>query len=538
MTNTNDYVFGANILDNLTTGMYRNSRVIYREYIQNACDSIDEAERRGILQPEKGTVDIYVNDKTRGIEILDNGIGISAKDFQRTLGNIADSDKTLGETKGFRGIGRLCGLAYCKKLVFSSKAKGETTVSIMTCDAERMRQLIHENQSDSTVKYTAIHVLNATTGFSSEESKDKDDHWFKVELIDVTDENHELLDIESIIDYLSFVAPVPFNSNFTFRKRILEYAKDIGGVPDQYTIKINGEQIFKDYRTHVKTSKGDDDISDIQFHEIYDDDHNIIAWIWYGLRSFQAVIEAACPSRGLRLRKDNFQIGGEDTLLNFFKEPRGNHYFIGEVHAISKDLIPNSQRDYFNENQMRNVFEREISQYFRDELHPLYHVGNETSSQCDKIQRYREISADYKNKELNGDFIDNSQKKEAKEKVEVAKAQAEEGQRKIDKIVEKYRGDEESPINKVVSRILNKRRKEHNIDDNIEKINPKEEADIVSDEDERQISRKKQKHWVDRLSSVSLKDRKLISRICRIISECVDEKTMEIIKLSLEEEFK
>ena len=30
-----DYIFGANILENLTTGMYKDSKVSYREYIQN-----------------------------------------------------------------------------------------------------------------------------------------------------------------------------------------------------------------------------------------------------------------------------------------------------------------------------------------------------------------------------------------------------------------------------------------------------------------------------------------------------------------------
>ena len=34
---------GKNILDNLTTGMYSDSKVIFREYIQNACDQIDLA---------------------------------------------------------------------------------------------------------------------------------------------------------------------------------------------------------------------------------------------------------------------------------------------------------------------------------------------------------------------------------------------------------------------------------------------------------------------------------------------------------------
>lgn len=44
-----NYVFGANILENLTTGMYQDSRVIYREYIQNACDQIDVACQTGLL---------------------------------------------------------------------------------------------------------------------------------------------------------------------------------------------------------------------------------------------------------------------------------------------------------------------------------------------------------------------------------------------------------------------------------------------------------------------------------------------------------
>ena len=135
---------------------------------------------------------------------------------------------------------------------------------------------------------------------------------------------------------------------------------------DEYVIKVNGEQIFKDYRTHVKTSKGDDHIFDVQFHELYSDTGEIIAWIWYGLRYFQAVIDRDSPQRGLRLRKDNIQIGDEDVLQRLFKEDRGTHYFIGEVHAVSRALIPNSQRDYFNENQMRNTFEREIETVDRE----------------------------------------------------------------------------------------------------------------------------------------------------------------------------
>ena len=53
-----EYIFGANILENLTTGMYQDSKVIYREYIQNACDQIDKAYNIGLLKPNEGRIDI------------------------------------------------------------------------------------------------------------------------------------------------------------------------------------------------------------------------------------------------------------------------------------------------------------------------------------------------------------------------------------------------------------------------------------------------------------------------------------------------
>jgi molecular chaperone HtpG len=170
-----EYSFGANILENLTTGMYQDSKVIYREYIQNACDQIDKAEQLGILKPRnpkskhpdlgQGTVDIWLYPERRYIVIEDNATGIKAEDFERILGNIADSEKIMGQDKGFRGIGRLCGLAYCKTLVFSTRWAGEDIVSIMACDALKMRDMINETNTKKQ-KHSAVAVLEAMTIFS------------------------------------------------------------------------------------------------------------------------------------------------------------------------------------------------------------------------------------------------------------------------------------------------------------------------------------------------------------------------------------
>ena len=67
-----NYIFGANILENLTTGMYQDSKVIYREYIQNACDQIDKAVNDRILKQGEGTIDIWPDRDLRTIVIEDN----------------------------------------------------------------------------------------------------------------------------------------------------------------------------------------------------------------------------------------------------------------------------------------------------------------------------------------------------------------------------------------------------------------------------------------------------------------------------------
>ena len=161
------YVFGANILENLTTGMYKDSKVIYREYIQNACDQIDKAYDRGLLRPSNpdslgnlgsGRIDIWLDTDKRTISIEDNATGICAADFEKTLADIANSDKKLGEDKGFRGIGRLCGLAYCKELVFTSTAEGENIISIMRCDAIKMRELMKTEKNILLVKYLVVFI--------------------------------------------------------------------------------------------------------------------------------------------------------------------------------------------------------------------------------------------------------------------------------------------------------------------------------------------------------------------------------------------
>lgn len=121
---------GKNIIENLTTAMYENLLIIYREYIQNAADSIDSAIKKNVLDADEAEIHIEINANERKITIADNGVGIPANQFKTIMSSIADSTKDRAEDKGFRGIGRLGGISSCTKLIFKCSAPGEDVLSM------------------------------------------------------------------------------------------------------------------------------------------------------------------------------------------------------------------------------------------------------------------------------------------------------------------------------------------------------------------------------------------------------------------------
>lgn len=442
-----NYTFGANILENLTTGMYKSSQIIFREYIQNACDAIDKAISLSILKNNEDKIEIWIDAEKRLISIEDNGTGISENEFETTLQSIAQSDKQIDSEKGFRGIGRLCGLAYCRELVFSTTAKNENIISIMRIDAKKLRSRFY-----GKIKYTAQEVLdNVITVEKIFSDKVKDEHWFKVEMIDINPENEVLLNETAIKNYLSFVAPVEYKNYFSFASKIYEHATTLNFKIDEYKVYLNGGQIVKKYKTDFKTSKGHDEIFDVSFHDLYDKDNNLIAWLWIGLSKFKGVIEPDSIMRSIRLRKGNIQIGDADTLQNLFSEERGIHYFIGEVFVIDRNLIPNSQRDYFIENIELKNFEDALSTYF-DELHKVYYRASEINSAVKSISSCELAEEKFKNQV----FVSKNHKATEEEKLVAIREKADIGSRKIER---RHREALETPtsiLSQVTVRIIEK----------------------------------------------------------------------------------
>src|SRR5262245_29882441 len=110
-------VVGKDILELLSSSMYVDPMTIYREYVQNSADAIDAARGSGLLTPsDKAVVEIFMDPTFRSIRIRDNGTGLDPTNFSRRLTSFGASQKRGSRARGFRGVGRLAGLGYCREL--------------------------------------------------------------------------------------------------------------------------------------------------------------------------------------------------------------------------------------------------------------------------------------------------------------------------------------------------------------------------------------------------------------------------------------
>jgi molecular chaperone HtpG len=502
---------GKDVIESLTFSMYEDSRFIFREYIQNSADQIDKAVKLGILPSiQDGYIDICIEKSSRKITIEDNATGIKALEVVNVLRNVASSNKVRGVDKGFRGIGRLGGVAYCEKLIFETSYKGENIKSIMIWDAALLRDIINNRK----VKEDAADVLNRVTSFKTEGDL-PEKHYFKVILENVTKEN--LLDKRDIRNYLSMVAPVPFHARFLFTNKIREDLEKNNLKLDDYRIYLNNEDIYKAYTTRIYDKNWasiDDDIFDIKTFTLFNSNGERLVWGWYGINTFKGVIPENNLARGFRLRKDNIQIGSDSTLIKLHKRERDNYYFVGEVHAMHPDLIPNARRDYFSENECLEVFEDELRKLFTRLNKMVYKVSGIRSA-SKKIEKFEDFQADLNEKQ----FTDKDEKMKIEKEFDEKKEKAIKAQKALANMQSKI-SNKESPMGKIYEKIVKKK------DNDIDRVsNPL-------------INQNKIPFITDNLSRLPKEQRKLVSKIYAIIKRELPPNLAETLIQKIQDELK
>lgn len=375
---------GKFALDSLTVGMYENEMVLYREYIQNSTDAIDKAIHELKILESKGDskIDILVDIKNKIIKVSDNGSGVPKDLVVSTLCDIGNSDKDFSKNRGFRGIGRLAGTAYCETLTFKTSYKGENIKSILKWDCILLKELVKPGQYEGL---SLEDVIKKCVTISYEDES-IDSHYFEVDLEGV-DKESKLLDIEEVRNYLSQVAPIEMNSmKFYYYSDlnvgIKKFMKENNIPIEEYPIEFNNKKLTKLYSTtKLKTSreKQTDEIISVKNDIIRDENDKPIAFLWYGERKNFIGILADNKISGIRYRKNNIMVGDYNTVSTLFPETRFNKYYIGEIYILDENIIPNARRDDFEDNQSYKYLRMKLKEYFKNissSIRPISEMKN------------------------------------------------------------------------------------------------------------------------------------------------------------------
>lgn len=341
-----ELVIGKYTLESLTNGLYASPLDLYREYIQNAADSIDVAIVERLERPECFEIAINMNYAKNMVTIFDNGHGLCKKEAISTLLDIGNSNKQRTLNRGFRGIGRLAGLGYCDELVFVTSFAGEATKTIIHYNAKLLRELLVSSNENSISVQDVINQI-----VSVEEACEKvNRHYFEVKMIGVAS-NSGLMDEDAVSNYLTQHAPIPFKEDFKWGSTVQEKLRISGYTIPTYCICLNGEELYKPYSDRFvsdRVKKITDRIQDIRIKKFYRGEI-LSAILWYAHTSFYGTITDN-SIKGIRVRQGNILIGDKSTCSSYFKEERFNGWIIGELHVLDPEMIVNSRRDDFEKN--------------------------------------------------------------------------------------------------------------------------------------------------------------------------------------------
>ena len=356
-------VVGKYTLESLTNGMYASPLDLFREYIQNAVDSIDTAIDRGILNEKDAIISVKVDAIEKRITITDNGTGISSQKVEHILLDIGNSEKDRSTNRGFRGIGRLAGLGYCKQLIFSTSCVGESKKSQVIFDAQKLRTKMHiRSNSEETI----FDVIEAVTECEVMPEKDKK-HFFTVELIGVETVGN-LLEADVVKAYLVQNLPLKYKPSFRWGNIIeKKIAKEGYRIPSYSVVFSDGEkeeQLYKCYDNVIvsdRVKKYVKNINDVEIVPFFVQ-NKLGAVLWFAKLEYAGTVLDDYV-KGIRIRQGNILIGNKNTANQYFREERFNGWLIGELYVVSDDIIPNARRDDFEENNEYNELKEQLIEW-------------------------------------------------------------------------------------------------------------------------------------------------------------------------------
>jgi molecular chaperone HtpG len=366
--------------------MYGESENALREYVQNAFDSLRSAMQLKMIDAETARIDVILSEKDQ-ISIIDNGVGIAVPAVFRTLTSVGASKKDRQKQAGFRGIGRLAGIAFCDTLTFRTKAIDEELESILSFDCKKLRKGMNDGSSQ------LVELLASSVTHSSRATASKSSHYMEVTLLGLANAPDIFRDIDELREYLSETSPVEFNPEWSEAKTILEAAKHSKWTLETVRLYLGSSAstltpVYKLYKgSYPLAGNKSQDIVKLEFFTGADNQW----WAWVGHPNLTQTIPDPFV-RGLRARVKNIQVGGTTIFDDMFAAvnksfSRLNGYYVGEVHISPALLVPNARRDGFEDSAAWRKIRKELQERLcRPLARSAYELSKGRQKSLEKIE--------------------------------------------------------------------------------------------------------------------------------------------------------
>ena len=416
---------GLRLLETLTSALYEDPIVFFREYVQNSADAFT---RHPVTNAR---IDIKIDKKNKKIVFLDNGYGIPKKDFIDKMTSIGKSDKSKAiDQIGFRGIGRLAAMPFCKELIFKNKVENEEEIQVFSWDGEKYNTLLSQSETDDLE--SAIEQITQKSILKYEGNIS--DHFFKVELVSYRTEIEELVNGKDFKQNLCRLLPLKYADSFEAKKSIhSHYEKFMGESLEKYEfdVYLDNEQLYKPYsEAHILES--DVVFWDLSFEQLSEEvPAEKIGVLWFTFNRKVSSNPANSP-RGIFVRSKNMLLGNEYAIADSVS--KGNNDYVttyreltqtlngvyGELLIDTQRLSDNARRDWFkidlNSNQLRVIltdYLKKLTTYRRD-ASAAFNDKKAESKRTKVINSYRELTGGFDTKQFERDFYSPEPEKEEK----------------------------------------------------------------------------------------------------------------------------
>lgn len=358
---------GGDLLRLITAGMYDSPIVLYREYLQNAADSI--------ASQGSGNVYVLIDRIQSQVVIRDDGTGLSPREAARRLIDVGRSCKDRALDRGFRGVGRLSALAFADTVQFTTR----------TCAAEPVTEVTWSGRTLRDADLAQVDVTTAIERCTTTRQLvhgDWPERFFQVNV----DRIHRhaastLLNEDAVRRYIGEVCPVPMAKAFPLAGQIREF---LTSHTDYLMLDVwvnnDADRVTRPFgETIPLTEKYGAAFERLETRVIPTLDGNEpAAVVWLAHTPYAGSIPRGVGVRGLRARMGNIQIGSDRIFEHLFLEPRFNGWCVGEVHILDRRIVPNGRRDYFEPSPHQRHLENHVGA-----------IAHEVSSRCRRASSQR-----------------------------------------------------------------------------------------------------------------------------------------------------